>query len=180
MTKHEMISISRELLDGILIDGEDKKFNKKHYFMFCISKFLALKELVIKKDTKTNTLYFDDIKYRAKIPYILALRDFINDHGAYIKNPINIRLRSGNRDYELLEAIWLFNKLRDSIAHGKFSFDLENDQININNNEMSNPTNKFALVCKLPIAEFDFLTFAMLLNFLLFAKLMKYINEVLC
>ena len=160
MTKHEMISISRELLDGILIDGEDKKFNKKHYFMFCISKFLALKELVIKKDTKTNTLYFDDIKYRAKIPYILALRDFINDHGAYIKNPINIRLRSGNRDYELLEAIWLFNKLRDSIAHGKFSFDLENDQININNNEMSNPTNKFALVCKLPIAEFDFLTFA--------------------
>ena len=160
MTKHEMISISRELLDGILIDGEDKKFNKKHYFMFCISKFLALKELVIKKDTKTNTLYFDDIKYRAKIPYILALRDFINDHGAYIKNPINIRLRSGNRDIELLEAIWLFNKLRDSIAHGKFSFDLENDQININNNEMSSPTNKFALVCKLPISEFDFLTFA--------------------
>lgn len=158
MTRDDILKISRELLDGLL-SGETKRFNKKHYFMFCVSKFVAVKELLVPKDIKPkrnskqkgniDTLFFDDLKYRDYIPAIKLIRDYINKTGIYKKNDINIELRSGKDDEDLKDAIWVFNKIRDSFAHGKFIFDLEHEAIIINN-VLTDPNNSFKLKCIIP------------------------------
>ncbi len=160
MKKAEMVKISREILDGFL-SNNTKQFNKKHYFMFVVSKFMALKELMIKKNSESNTIVFDDITFQDKIGYLIALTWLVKNNGSYtIDKNLKVELESGDKDSPLIECVWVFNKIRDSIAHGRFDFDLESDCIIINNDQISNPQNGYRLVCKLPIRVLDQYTFA--------------------
>ena len=47
-----------KLLTEMSIKGNLSQISHKHLFMILISKFLLLKELIIKKDSKNNTLYY--------------------------------------------------------------------------------------------------------------------------
>ena len=58
---NEINQIARELVESYLYKS-NKKLNYKHFCMFSVSKFLLLKEVLVKKDSENNILYFDNIK----------------------------------------------------------------------------------------------------------------------
>ena len=103
--------------DGNPLLGEDV------FYMFSVSKFILLKERIIKKDSVNNIIYFDNSKYEVYIPVIIEFYKQILKSGTYRRNNTLIELSSNNTNYnELEDAIWCFNKVRDSLAHGKYSF----------------------------------------------------------
>lgn len=65
-----LIKLSRELVENLLSENK-QKLGKEHFFMFSISKFILLKERILKKDSVNNVLYFNNIKNAKYIPVIL-------------------------------------------------------------------------------------------------------------
>ena len=57
MEKKIVIQKAREFAQRSLT-GNIKNVNKEDYYMFLVSKFLLLKEMIIKKDSENNILYF--------------------------------------------------------------------------------------------------------------------------
>ena len=55
--------------------------SKGDYFTFQISKFLLLKELIIKKDSKKNTIYFNYEQNRKYLKAIKLIIDTVNKNG---------------------------------------------------------------------------------------------------
>lgn len=149
--KDILIKLARELTDKFL-NHKEYKLRKEHFIMFSISKFILLKEMLVKKDTRTNTLYFDDIKNERYIEMIMLLAKEIKKDGVVSYDRDVTQLESQSLDNKLKEAIWIFNKVRDSLAHGRYEIDLDNDAINIDNDFSSDLSNPFKLVCTIPVS----------------------------
>lgn len=154
-----LIKLSRELVENLL-NGNKQKLGKEYFFMFSISKFVLLKERILKKDSVNNILYFNNVKDAKYIPIILSFADEIKKNGNYQINNTSIRLEKTDRDSQkLAEALWLFNKVRDSLAHGQYTIDLENDSILINNDNSNDINNAYKLVCSIPIKLLNSISF---------------------
>ena len=154
-----LIRLSRELVENLL-NGNKQKLGKEYFFMFSISKFVLLKERILKKDSVNNVLYFNNVKDAKYIPAILSFADEIKKNGNYQINNTSIRLKKTDRDSQkLAEALWLFNKVRDSLAHGQYTIDLENDSILINNDHSNAINNAYKLVCPIPIKLLNSISF---------------------
>ena len=154
-----LIKLSRELVENLL-NGNKQKLGKEYFFMFSISKFVLLKERILKKDSTNNILYFNNVKNAKYIPSILSFADEIKKNGNYQINNTSIMLEKTDRDSQkLAEALWLFNKVRDSLAHGQYTIDLENDRILINNDHSNDRNNAYKLVCSIPIKLLNSISF---------------------
>ena len=155
----ELIKLSRELVENLL-DGNKKKLDKEYYLMFTISKFILLKESLLKKDSANKILYFDNVKYAKYIPAILSFADEIKKNGDYQIDDTSIMLKENNIDSQkLTESLWLFNKVRDSLAHGQYTIDLENDSLLINNDHSNCKNNSYKLICSIPIELLNSISF---------------------
>lgn len=154
-----LIKLSRELVENLL-NGNKQKLGKECFFMFSISKFVLLKERILKKDSANNILYFNNVKDAKYIPAILSFADEIKKNGNYQINNTSIRLEKTDRDSQkLAKALWLFNKVRDSLAHGQYTIDLENDSLLINNDHSNDRNNAYKLVCSIPIKLLNSISF---------------------
>ena len=155
----ELIKLSRELVENLL-DGNKKKLGKEYYLMFTISKFILLKERILKKDSANKILYFNNVKYAKYIPAILSFADEIKKNGDYKIDNTSIMLKENNIDSQkLTESLWLFNKVRDSLAHGQYTIDLENDSLLINNDHSNCKDNSYKLICSIPIELLNSISF---------------------
>ena len=154
-----LIKLSRELVENLL-NGNKQKLGKEYFFMFSISKFVLLKERILKKDSTNNILYFNNVENAKYIPAILSFADEIKKNGNYQINNTSIRLEKTDRDSQkLAEALWIFNKVRDSLAHGQYTIDLENDSILINNDHSNDRNNAYKLVCSISIKLLNSISF---------------------
>lgn len=154
-----LVKLSKELVENLL-SGNKQKLGKEHFFMFSISKFILLKEKILKKDSGNNILYFNNIKNAKYIPAILLFAEEIKKNGTYQINRTTIKLEKDNKDSQKLsEALWLFNKVRDSLAHGQYTIDLENDILLINNDHSNKANNAYKLVCSIPIQLLNSISF---------------------
>ena len=155
----ELIKLSRELVENLL-DGNKKKLGKEYYLMFTISKFILLKESILKKDSANKILYFNNVKYAKYIPAILSFADEIKKNGDYKIDNTSIMLKENNIDSQkLTESLWIFNKVRDSLAHGQYTIDLENDSLLINNDHSNCENNSYKLICSIPIELLNSISF---------------------
>lgn len=158
MEKKVIIQKARDFAKRSLV-GNIKNVNKEDYYMFLISKFLLLKETIIKKDSKNNILYFDYNKNQKYLPVIKYIVDYIKDNGKIVKNSTTVEIRPSQYNNSNLQFyIWTFNKIRDSFSHGIYEFDAVNNQIIINNDH-SNDRDPYVLKCILPIEMLEFFTF---------------------
>lgn len=154
-----LVKLSRELVENLL-SGNKQKLGKEHFFMFSISKFILLKERILKKDSRNNILYFNNIKNAKYIPAILSFAEEIKKNATYQINCTTIKLKKENKNFQKLsEALWFFNKVRDSLAHGQYTIDLENDILLINNDHSNEANNAYKLVCSIPIQLLNSISF---------------------
>lgn len=155
----DLIKLSRELVENLL-SGNKQKLGKEYFFMFSISRFILLKERLLKKDSTNNILYFNNIENAKYIPAILSFAEEIKKNGTFQFNPLTIKLEKNNQDsHQLTEALWIFNKVRDSLAHGQYTIDLENDILLINNDHSNEANNAYKLVCSIPIQLLNSISF---------------------
>ena len=69
MEKEEIITRAREFAEKAVTTGTEN-YTKEDYFMFLISKFLLLKESIIKKNIEEGRLIFDYKKNGKYLPII--------------------------------------------------------------------------------------------------------------
>ncbi len=158
-----LIKLSENLVNHLL-SGKHEKLGKEYFYMFSVSKFILLKESILKKgksivsDTEVTTFYFDNKKNEKYVPIILELFDYIKKNGKYkIKSGEIVSLtKKSTEQKKLAYALWVFNKLRDSIAHGKYTFDFKNECIVIDNYD---PNNAYGLKCSIPLALLNKVSF---------------------
>lgn len=142
-----MLKLSRELIDAFL-NRSDITLGVEHYFMFTITKFLLVKESIIKKNSSNNkqiefdlnneylsTILFQyhqlykDIEY--EIDGVKTL-DEVED-SVILKNITSEVEEDKKFKRTIKEAVWTMDKIRDSFAHGKYEFDIKNHKIVIDN-----------------------------------------------
>lgn len=139
------------------METEQVKLGKEAFYMFSVSKFILLKEKIIKKDSSNNIIYFNNIKYKKYIPIILEFYNLIKSNGNYKRNNSIVELTDkSNYIADLDDAIWCFNKIRDSLAHGKYKFDYVNKSLVIDNVASDN---SYLLKCNIPINLLNSFTF---------------------
>ena len=153
---NENVKRAREFAKRTL-EGERNDVEKEDYIMFLLSKFVLLKENIIKKNIDENILYFDyekNYKYLNAIKYIV---DYVRKNGILISNNIEVIILPENLkvDESLKAYIRDFHKIRDSIAHGKYQPDAEKGLIKINNTNIKEnepkTENSFDIKIDLPI-----------------------------
>lgn len=159
MNKLDRIKRSREFAKRS-ITGNIGKINKQDYHMFLISKFLLLKEYIIKKDSRGKILYFDYNKNKKYLPSIKYIVDFIiNNGGSYQINSTIVIIRPQEKSSEELQKyIWIFNKIRDSFSHGSYEIDVINNRIIIDNDHQDE-TDPYFLKCSFPIELLESFTY---------------------
>ncbi len=144
----DIITRSREFARRAL-NGKTTKVSKDDYCLFLISKFLLLKESIIKKNYKKKTIYFNVERNKKYLSVIKIIVDYVKGHG---KLETGTKLRavmipdSYNSDVDLVEYIKAFHKIRDSLAHGKYEVRPDLGMITINNKE-----DDYEVKCNLPI-----------------------------
>lgn len=162
MRLNDIIKKSRILVDK-LHNKDGAMLSEEDYFMLSVSLFIARKESIIRKDSSTNTLYFDYTEYihdyikyqmvveqlsqnatiKALIP---SLGEFdLTKEGCFdgiedLKFPLDTKVEiknfngTQNELNEVKRVIWIISKLRDCFVHGeKFEFDFEGKKITMNN-----------------------------------------------
>ena len=138
-------------------DDANPYLGEDAFYMFSVSKFILLKESIIKKDSIKNILYFDNKKFKNYIPIIQDFYKHITKTGSYKRNDTIIELTDDSiKSQELENAIWCFNKIRDSLAHGKYKFDFNQKCIMIENAAQDN---SYFLKCEIPIDLLNSFTF---------------------
>lgn len=158
MNKEDSIKKAREFAKRSLT-GKMGNVNQEDYYMFLISKFLLLKEMIIKKNSKEDILYFDYNRNKDYLPAIKYIVDYIKLNGKVEKNETKVDIKPEEYNSSSLQFyIWTINKLRDSLAHGMYEFDLENERLIIKNDH-SKDRNAYVLNCKLPIEILEFFTY---------------------
>ena len=115
------------------LSGNIKNITKEDYQLFLISKFILLKESIIKNDINHN-IYFDCQNNFAYLPIIIFIAkklplNKINgiDISKVILTPSDIK------NDEFKKYIWIFNKLRDCLGHGKYELNSDNNEIILRN-----------------------------------------------
>lgn len=150
------LNLARMITEKFLAE-DNPHFGQDAFYMFSVSKFILLKERIIKKDSINNILYFDNSKFNAYIPIILDFYKQILKSGSYTRNATIIELSDKrNKPNKLEDAIWCFNKVRDSLAHGKYSFNYNRKCITIDNVAEDN---SYSLKCEIPIDLLNSFTF---------------------
>ncbi|MCF7627989.1 hypothetical protein L3K73_12560 [Holdemanella sp. SCCA2] len=138
MSREALLKISKELADYI-INGKSTTLRKEHYFMLSISKFIITKERLIQTDSDGKILYFDDTddNKRTINKFYKLIKDrfsFTMDNNDISSDTFNnVVLSSGKEDSELKRKVYIINKLRDSLAHGRYRFDTASDSIIVEN-----------------------------------------------
>lgn len=138
MNREELLKISKELLESIIYK-KNIALNKEHILMLSISSFIMSEEKLIKTDSRSKKLFFDDTPENIK--KIDEFYDLIKDKISFKVDskeaPNNIYeivvLNNNNDNIELKKKIFIINKLRDSFAHGRYEIDIQNNQIIIKN-----------------------------------------------
>ena len=144
----KLIEQAREIIENRL-KNEKNFVNKDAYNIFVISAFLLVKENLIKKDCLNDILYFD-YSNKEYIPYIINLANKIGKNN-YIKCGTTVTIQNQPEiDKELEEAIWIVNKIRDSLAHG--AYEIIDDKIIITNDH-TNEMVPYKLNCTLHIDD---------------------------
>ena len=78
---------------------------------------------------------------------------------SYSDKILQIKEKIDSDSKKLAEALWLFNKVRDSLAHGQYTIDLKNDCILINNDHSNDKNNSYKLVCSISIKLLNSISF---------------------
>lgn len=158
MEKEEIITRAREFAEKTVTTGIEN-YTKEDYFMFLISKFLLLKESIIKKNIEEGRLIFDYKKNGKYLPIIKYIVDHTNLKPENAKEGIKVEIKNISKDEENIEEyIRIFNSLRNALAHGRYSFDFDTGMIDINNQIEDESC---ALMCQLPISLFELFNYAM-------------------
>ena len=125
MNKKDVMQQARKFAEKSL-QGSIENVEKKDYFMFLISRFLLLKETIIRKDSDNNTLYFDYKRHKDYLPIIIDIVNHIKSNGRIELNSTTVVITPKEYDDPSLHFyIWAFNKIRDSFSHGMYTFDIE-------------------------------------------------------
>ena len=142
------LKLARKITEKFFSE-ENPSLDENAFYMFSVSKFILLKERIIKKDSIKNILHFDNKKYNNYIPIIMDFYKQIKKSGIYKRNDTVINIKDNSTNYsDLEEAIWCFNKVRDSLTHGQYSFNFDRKSIVINNVA---DDNSYFLLCEIPI-----------------------------
>lgn len=146
MNKEYMLKLSRDLIKAF-VERQEIKLSMEHYFMFSVTKFLLTKESIIKKNCNDNTITFDtsnqylgtilteyhyiskNLKYKVDG---VETYDEVDDSVILENVPEKTEEEKKFKRY-IKEAVWCIDKIRDSFAHGKYSFDIKNHLIVIDN-----------------------------------------------
>ena len=140
------------------INNKKASYMIDDYYTLQISKFLLLKESIIKKNPRTNTIYFN---YGKNIEYLKPIKKivkYLSEHGVIINNDINVVITPKEYETEKLKYIILtFHKLRDAIAHGEYEIDTKNETIIINNLDPKN--SEYNMHCVIPISLLEEFTY---------------------
>lgn len=147
----ELKEKTRELVE-ILLSGNTQKLTKIHFFSFSIAKFVLIKEKILIKIGQRK-FYFDKKQKAKYMPMIMKFKEEIIKNASYVVN--NIEIESEEKlTLEEKEALWFFNKVRDSLVHNKYNIDLDSNTINIDN-----VNDTYSLKCSIPIELFNSITF---------------------
>lgn len=146
MNKDKMLKISRDLINSF-IEKNDVTLGIEHYFMFSITKFLLTKEQIIKKNNSNKKIEFDvTSKYLSTIltQYheiskslyyrVDGVRTFDEVDDSVSLTNLNEEMSSVPKLIRLIkESVWCIDKIRDSLAHGKYDFNIQEHKIIIDN-----------------------------------------------
>ncbi len=136
----------------------DKLFdlNPNEYNILQISKFILLKERLIKKDDN-DTIYFNYDLYHEYVDTIKEIGDTLvkNSVVLKIKHILNVVVTPSeyNNDNELKFYILLIHKLRDILAHGNYEINKIGEII------IRNDSNDMTMISRLPIELIEKFTF---------------------
>ena len=177
----ENIKTARELVEQALNGRIDDQFGKEAYYMFSLSKYLLIKETIVKKDERMieksiiddggnevkksirySTLYFDNDKYKNYIPLLLDFYGRVNASSNVMINNINADIKLKNesmRTDKLVKSIWFFSQIRNAIAHGAYEFRSKKDSADCIYVENIAEDGSFHLQCEIPIYLFNLFTF---------------------
>lgn len=150
--------------------------NKDDYLMFQISKFILLKESMIKKDNDNEhkKIYFNIEENKKYLKAIIYIVDYVRKNGTLKSNNIEVIIEPNSypNNEELKSYIRDFHKIRDSFAHGGYDPDSANDCIILNNDNIEpeckldskglpveNNPNTYIIRCKLPIEVLEVFTY---------------------
>lgn len=146
MNKDKMLKISRDLINSF-IEKNDVTLGIEHYFMFSITKFLLTKEQIIKKNNSNKKIEFDvtseylstiltqyheiskSLYYRVD-----GVRTFDEVDDSVSLTNLNEEMSNDPKLIRLIkESVWCIDKIRDSLAHGKYDFNIQEHKIIIDN-----------------------------------------------
>lgn len=146
MNKDKMLKISRDLINSF-IEKNDVTLGIEHYFMFSVTKFLLTKEQIIKKNNNGKKIEFDVTSKHlstlltqyheiSKSLYykVDGVRTFneVDDSVSLIN--LNEEMSNDPKLIRLIkESVWCIDKIRDSLAHGKYDFNIQEHKIIIDN-----------------------------------------------
>lgn len=158
-----LIQKSKEFAERVLIDGVIEG-STEEYCIFVVGKFMLMKELVLQKNHETRTIVFDTARNPMITSAALEIARYVKSNNTQLitnirgintgYNTIGIDIEPQNRETnELKEAVWIVNKIRDSIAHGCYHIDFEKETIVIKNDE--HLADGYALVCEIPLTLLD-------------------------
>lgn len=158
MSREELLKISRELTESFL-NNKNGPLRVEHYFMLSTAKFIMSKERLIKTNSKTRTLYFNDTNENNFI--VDSFYEKIKDSYTFTMNgsvvPEEIFdsvILEHNSNLSIKKKIFIIGKIRDSLAHGKYDFDTKNNRIVIiNKYRVGN--NEFSFECSIKPETLD-------------------------
>lgn len=146
MNKDKMLKISRDLINSF-IEKNDVTLGIEHYFMFSITKFLLTKEQIIKKNNSNKKIEFDvTSEYLSTILtqyHEISKSLYYKVDGVRTFNEVDDSVSLINLNEEMSndpklirlikESVWCIDKIRDSLAHGKYDFNIQEHKIIIDN-----------------------------------------------
>ena len=133
-----LIARARDFARKSLSDNLDE-VNREDYFLFQISKFLLLKESMIKKDSNESTIYFNIVENHQYLKAIIYIVDYVREHGTLISNTdikVIISPTGFTASAKLKSYIRDFHKIRDSISHGRYHIDSDKGCIVLDNDNL--------------------------------------------
>lgn len=154
-----LIQKSKEFAERVLIDGVIEG-STEEYCIFVVGKFMLTKELVLQKNHETRNIFFNAARNPLIKNAMLDIARYVKENNTQLitnirgvdtgYNTIGISIEpQSSETSELIEAVWIVNKIRDSIAHGCYHIDFQREIIVIKNNK--NISDGYALVCEIPL-----------------------------
>lgn len=151
----DRIKSVREFTKNVL-NRNISNISRDDYYIFLISRFLLLKEKIIKKESveENDILHFNIVenwKYFEVIKYII---DYIDKHGIIVPSNNKVVIEPFTKDIKIIDIIKKyirsFHLLRNIFAHGIYQIDFDHEQIIINDSKLK---------CSLPIEMLELFSF---------------------